>query len=94
MIVGNTESSLEGLFRRLVPKDEYICLKFLSNTRGVPDRIVFGKNRCWLVELKTESGRLSRIQEHTHAKLAALGWPVRVLKGSAEIREFIKELKG
>ena len=59
---------------------------------GVPDRIVIlpGKNPVF-VELKTESGRLTALQEVQISRLRDLGQDVRVLYGWEQVKEFLEE---
>ena len=57
---------------------------------GVPDRIVILPGRVPVfVELKTETGRLSRIQSVQIQRLRSLGQDVRVLHGVDEVRRFL-----
>ena len=59
---------------------------------GVPDRIVFLPGRPPVfVELKTETGKLSALQEVQIDRLKRLGQDVRVLWGLQEVKEFMKE---
>ena len=59
---------------------------------GVPDRIVFLPGRLPVfVELKTETGKLSALQEVQIDRLKRLGQDVRVLWGLQEVKEFMKE---
>lgn len=43
------------------------------------------------VELKTETGKLSALQEVQITRLRELGQDVRVLKGIQEVRDFLAE---
>lgn len=59
---------------------------------GVPDRIVFlPGGPPVFVELKTETGKLSALQEVQITRLRELGQDVRVLKGIQEVRDFLAE---
>lgn len=59
---------------------------------GVPDRIVFFPDgRHVLVELKTEKGRLSRLQESQIQKLRSLGQPVYVAAGIDGLSQFFQD---
>lgn len=59
---------------------------------GVPDRIVIlpGKNPVF-VELKTESGRLTALQQVQISRLRDLGQDVRVLYGWEQVKDFLEE---
>ena len=62
---------------------------------GVPDRIVLlPGGRIWFIELKTETGKTTRLQEAQIRLLSRMGFDVRVLHGMAEVEDFIKEVRG
>ena len=58
---------------------------------GVPDRIVFLANRIYLVELKTQSGKLSKRQEIVFSEIRGHGFDVHVLHSKQDVEEFINE---
>lgn len=61
---------------------------------GVPDRIVILPNRVPIfVELKTEKGRTTALQELQIERLKQLGQNVEVLYGIESVKQFIKELE-
>ena len=72
-----------------------MCIKFVSpGTAGVPDRIVItAEGRVIFAELKTETGKLSKIQEYTIGQMRQRGADVRVLYGLSDVKEFLAELK-
>lgn len=58
---------------------------------GVPDRIVFlPEGLVFFVELKTETGKLTALQEVQLGRLKALGQNVRVLHGIREVEKFLR----
>ncbi len=88
------ESQIE---RRLVQgvKDRGgMCMKFTSpNLPGVPDRIVLTPDgRIIFIELKTEIGRLSKIQRWVVSEMQLRGADVRVLHGLDQVKEFLQEV--
>ena len=68
--------------------------KFVSPGQpGVPDRIVvLPGGRCVFVELKTEIGRLARIQEWQLEQLRQHGAEVYVIKGWEQARALVLTL--
>ena len=68
--------------------------KFVSPGRqGVPDRIVLMPGgRVAFVELKTETGKLSPVQQVTIDRMRALGQDVRVVYGAQQAMEVVEEL--
>lgn len=87
------EKDIEKLFRDEIKKAGGKAYKFTSpGNDGVPDRIVMLPNgRIVFVELKTDTGKLSRLQELQCRQIAELGQTVRVLHGLAEVRDFFLE---
>lgn len=87
------EKDIEKLFRDEIKKAGGKAYKFTSpGNDGVPDRIVMLPGG-WIVfvELKTDTGKLSRLQELQCRQIAELGQTVRVLHGLAEVRDFFLE---
>ena len=84
------EKTLEAKFRHEVARLGAFSEKWVAATNGVPDRIVFFDGRIIPVELKTDTGRLSHGQEVWHAKAAARGTDVWVLRGEHGLRSFVE----
>ncbi len=91
-----SESQIEAKLEKMVRERGGLCYKFISpNNPGVPDRIVITPvGRVIFVELKTEIGRLAKIQHWQHRRLQECGADVRTIKGLDEIKEFVKEAFG
>lgn len=72
-----------------------LCLKFVSpGTPGVPDRIIItATGRIIFAELKTDTGRLSKIQNFTIGEMMRRGADVRVLKGLSSVKELLAEIE-
>ena len=87
------EKDIEKLFRDEIKKADGKAYKFTSpGNDGVPDRIVMlPDGRIVFVELKTDTGKLSKLQELQCRQIAELGQTVRVLHGLAEVRDFFLE---
>lgn len=92
------EREIESRLRYGVKKLGGLCYKFVSpGNRGVPDRIVILPGGVvYFVELKTEVGRLSKIQCLQLKRMERLGVQVRVLYGLSEVNAFLSgiELSG
>lgn len=87
------EKDIEKLFRDEIKKAGGKAYKFTSpGNDGVPDRIVMlPGGRIVFVELKTDTGKLSKLQELQCRQIAELGQTVRVIHGLAEVRDFFLE---
>lgn len=88
------ESTIEARLVREVKKRGGLCYKFISpNNPGVPDRIVITPDgKTIYVELKTEIGRLAKIQQWQIEEMRKRGVDVRVLKGADAVENFVQEV--
>lgn len=85
------ERDIEVLFRKLVRQAGGVIHKLDSRARkGSPDRVVTLPGRpTFYVELKTEGGRLSPLQQKEIDDILSAGGNVRVLYGERAVREFV-----
>ena len=90
------ESQIERRLVEGVKRLGGMCLKFDSpGTLGVPDRIIItAKGRVIFVELKTETGRLTKIQRYVIGEMQKRGADARVVKGIDEVKELLAEIEG
>lgn len=90
------ESQIERRLVEGVKRLGGMCLKFVSpGTLGVPDRIIItAKGRVIFVELKTETGRLTKIQRYVIGEIQKRGADARVVKGIDEVKELLAEIEG
>lgn len=79
---------------REIRKRGGLCYKFVSpGNPGVPDRIaILPGGRTVYIELKTEIGRLSKVQRWQREEIQKRGADVRVLKGTDQVLEFLREV--
>ena len=90
------EKQIEKYLKEQVQARGWLCWKLVSpGTTGVPDRIVVGPNRQILfVELKkTETGKLTKIQEFRLKQLRGLGHWIKVVDSKAGVDNLIKGLE-
>ena len=90
------ESRIERHLVEGVKKLGGMCVKFVSpGTPGVPDRIIItADGRNIVAELKTETGRLAKIQRYTIEQMQKRGADVRVVKGLDEVKQLLAEIGG
>ena len=89
------EKEIEKFLVREVKKLGGISFKFISpGNAGVPDRIVIlPSGRVVFAELKTDKGKLTKLQEVQIKKISDLGADARVLRGIEGVKEFINEIQ-
>lgn len=90
------ESTIERHLVDGVKKLGGMCLKFTSpGTPGVPDRLIItATGRIIFAELKTETGRLAKIQRYTIGEMQKRGADVRVVKGIESVKQLLAEIGG
>lgn len=88
------ESAIEQRLVDGVKKLGGLCMKFVSPGRaGVPDRIILtSTGKVIFAELKSETGRLTKLQAHTIGEMRKRGADVRVVKGLSEVKTLLEEL--
>ena len=88
------ESTIEARLVREIRKRGGLCYKFVSpGNPGVPDRIaILPGGRTVYIELKTEIGRLSKVQRWQQEEIQKRGADIRVLKGMDQVLEFLREV--
>jgi len=89
------EKDVEAWLRHAIQAAGGQCWKFTSPGRaGVPDRIILmPRGRVVFVELKTETGELSRIQQHELDQLRNLGHEACVVYGQEAAEDFYYDLR-
>ena len=89
------EKDLEKKLVKAVKEMGGKAYKFTSqNNSGVPDRIVIiPTGELFFVEMKTDNGRLSILQEFQMRTLRRLKQSVFVIKGELELDNFVSMLK-
>ena len=89
------EKEVEKFLVREVKKIGGISFKLISpGNAGVPDRIVIPPTgKVVFVELKTDKGKLTKLQEVQIKKISDLGADARVLRGIEGVKEFINEIQ-
>lgn len=87
------ESEIERILVREVKKLGGIAYKWVSpGNDGVPDRIVvFPDRKPVFVELKTDKGRLTALQEVQTGRLRQLGQEVTVIYGLDGLSRFFRD---
>lgn len=88
------ESQIEKFLVRKIKESGGLCFKFISpGNPGVPDRIVITPTgKTIYVELKTETGQLTKMQKLQIEQIREKGADVRVLYGIDGVKAFLREV--
>lgn len=88
------ERDAEALLKREVKKRGGLTYKFISpGNSGVPDRIVLLFGRVFFVELKKPKGEPTEVQASVHKDFADQGVKVYVVRGKAEVLQWLEEIE-
>ena len=87
------EKNLEKKLASSVKSSGGLCLKLLSaHINGLPDRLCLFKNsRMLFVEVKSTGKSPEKIQKFIHRKLRDMGFDVRTVENSEQIKQIIKD---
>ena len=92
--MANNESDVEKYLHQLITQLGGTTRKWTSPQHvGVPDRIVFLNGCVEFVEVKTQVGKLSPMQEREVARLRQHGARVDVVYGKRGVELYVEELK-
>lgn len=88
------EQKVEKYLAEKVKANAGLCWKWTSpSVNGVPDRIIITPaGRVIFVELKSDGGKLSAIQQRRIYEMRQRNADVRICKGLLEVQELIAEL--
>lgn len=86
------EGDVEAVLAQRVRELGGLSYKFAPLHAGNPDRLVLlPGGRILLVEVKANDGELHAAQRLWHARAAALGITVHIVRGAEEARNFLSE---
>lgn len=90
-IIGMLEKNLQQKIMQICRARSILCVKVDStSTRGWPDLLVLLPcGQVLFLELKTETGKLSKLQEHTHKLINANKGKVYVVRRVQEFENII-----
>ena len=90
------EKVIERKMCELVWQHGGLTYKFTSpGYLGVPDRVVVTpRGAVWFIEVKSEKGRLTKIQKWRKQELEKRNANVRVVQGWEEAKAFVIEVMG
>lgn len=89
------ESEIERYLLKRCGWLNILCYKWISPGHiGVPDRILLAdKNIVRFVELKSDIGHISPMQQREHVRLKMKGHDVYVLRSLSEVDVFLDQLR-
>lgn len=90
--MGKPEGKVENYLIKQSENRDFLCFKFTSpGHKGVPDRVVIGKDKVIFVELKSENGHPSKQQKFVIKKMRDRGADVRLCFTKEEVDALMNE---
>lgn len=90
--MGKAEGYVEQYLVKQSEKFGYLCHKWMSSVRGVPDRIFIGNGHTVFIETKSDQGHLRKQQEFRINELRKRGADVRVIYTRDQVDAFLSEI--
>ena len=88
------EAEIQRRIQKILKKNNIIHWTTRFPPRGTPDIIAFpGDGEAIFIEVKTDKGRLSKIQEWMINNLREKGYKVKVIRTPEETETFLKEVR-
>lgn len=85
------EREIEKVLMESIKKCGGYCVKFVSpGNDGVPDRVIIINGHVCFCELKTEAGKLSRLQKIQLSRIDKAGGHAFVIRGAKGIISFLQ----
>lgn len=88
------EKDIEARVKKGIEEAGGLFWKLVSpGNDGVPDRIALLSGRTVFVELKTKTGKLSKLQRYQIGRLLSHGQQVCVVRGGKAAEDFIRDIR-
>lgn len=88
------EKNIQQKIMQYCKDNAIVCVKVDStSSRGWPDlTVILTDGQVFFVELKTETGKLSALQEHTHKRIIGNKGKVYVARSLQDFKEIVTHL--
>lgn len=87
------ESILQGRIRVHLINEGWFVVKLINTSKpGMPDLMAIKDGKTFFLEVKTDKGRVSKLQEHHIEGLNAMGVPAYVVRSVSEVKDILSQL--
>ena len=77
-----TEQKIQAKRIKQLEKDGYYVIKLINtNKNGIPDLVALREDCILFSEIKTKTGKLSKIQEYRQKELEKYGFKTEIFRG-------------
>lgn len=78
------ESLIQGKIIKKYEAEGYLVVKLIqTNKNGIPDLMLLKGGKVFFIEVKSEIGKLSPLQEYRHKELSKYGFETKILSNAS-----------
>ena len=87
------ESLIQGAIRAHLINDGWFVVKLINTSKpGMPDLMAIKDGKVIFFEVKTDKGRVSKLQEHHIEGLNNMGVPAHVVRSVSQVKDILSQL--
>lgn len=87
------ESLIQGAIRAHLINEGWFVVKLINTSKpGMPDLMAIKDGKVIFFEIKTDKGRVSKLQEHHIEGLNAMGVPAHVVRSVTQVKYILSQL--
>jgi Holliday junction resolvase len=87
------ESLIQGAIRAHLINEGWFVVKLINTSKpGMPDLMSIKDGKVIFFEVKTDKGRVSKLQEHHIEGLNNMGVPAHVVRSVSQVKDILSQL--
>jgi Holliday junction resolvase len=87
------ESLIQGAIRAHLINEGWFVVKLINTSKpGMPDLMAIKDGKVIFFEVKTDKGRVSKLQEHHIEGLNAMGVTAHVVRSVSQVKDILSQL--
>ena len=87
------ESYIQGKIRACLILNDWFVVKIINaSPNGMPDLMAIKDGKVIFLEVKTEKGKTSKLQEYQIERLKEMGVKAFVVRSTVDVKEILKTL--
>jgi len=87
------ESLIQGAIRAHLINEGWFVVKLINTSKpGMPDLMAIKDGKVIFFEVKTDKGRVSKLQEHHIEGLNNMGVPAHVVRSVTQVKDILSQL--
>ena len=87
------ESLIQGAIRAYLINEGWFVVKLINTSKpGMPDLMALKDGKVIFFEVKTDKGKVSKLQEHHIEGLNNMGVPAHVVRSVSQVKDILSQL--